>query len=267
MKKVLILSISSDIGSNIAKILMQDRFQVFGTYNNFNKNLKELSLNGARLFKLNLSKKKNLDNFLNNFWKNKKWDLLILSAGTQEPIGPFNKTNFNDWRESININFIAQVNFLHSMLKYRNKKKKYPRVIFFAGGGTNNATLNYSAYTISKIASIKLVELLDAEIKDTIFTILGPGWVKTKIHDATIKAKNMAGKNYNKTLKMLNSNKCYSMEDLMMCIRWLLKAPKSIIGGRNFSAVHDPWQYKKISKIKSNNNIFKLRRYGNEIFK
>ena len=107
----------------------------------------------------------------------------------------------------------------------------------------------------------------DAEIKDTIFTILGPGWVKTKIHDATIKAKNMAGKNYNKTLKMLNSNKCYSMEDLMMCIRWLLKAPKSIIGGRNFSAVHDPWQYKKISKIKSNNNIFKLRRYGNEIFK
>ena len=36
------------------------------------------------------------------------------------------------------------------------------------------------AYTLSKIASIKAVELLDAEVKDTKFTILGPGGLRLK---------------------------------------------------------------------------------------
>ena len=58
------------------------------------------------------------------------------------------------------------------------------------------------AYTLSKIASIKAVELLDAE-KDTKFTILGPGWVKTKIHKSTIDQPRSSGDNYKKQYKTL----------------------------------------------------------------
>ena len=44
-----------------------------------------------------------------------------------------------------------------------------------------------------------MCELLDAEIHDTAFTILGPGWVNTKIHQSTLANKHKAGENYKKT--------------------------------------------------------------------
>ena len=90
--------------------------------------------------------------------------------------------------------------FIHGLLPNRNlDKASIPSVLMFAGPGTNNAPKDYSALTISKIALIKMVELFDAEIIDTSFSILGPGWVKTKFHDSTIQSKDAAGSNYFKT--------------------------------------------------------------------
>ena len=267
MKNRIILSISSDIGAALAKDWLSKGYKVYGTYNNFNKDCAELKKNGAKIIKLNLLHKKSFKNFFNIFTKKQKWDAVVLAAGTQEPIGNFEKNNFDDWEKSLLINFTAQLRFLHQLLPYRNFKKNLPKVLFFAGGGTNNANLSYSAYTIAKIASIKICELLDAEISDTSFSILGPGWVKTKIHKSTLNAKTMAGSNYKKTIYMLNSKKCYPMEKVIECCNWLMDSPKSLISGRNFSAVFDPWESKKINKILKDNNNFKLRRYGNELFK
>ena len=141
-----------------------------------------------------------------------------------------------------------------------------PCVLFFAGGSTNNATVNYSAYTISKIALIKMCELLDAEVPDIKFTIIGPGWVKTKIHEATLRAKEKAGNNYKKTIEKLSGNECTPMEAVLDCCDWLIKAPREVISGRNFSAVFDKWGSEELVKmLKQNINIYKLRRFGNDI--
>ena len=74
-----------------------------------------------------------------------------------------------------------------------------------------------------------MVELLDAEIIDTTFSILGPGWVKTKIHDSTLKAGNAAGKNYEKTIQMLENNgsECYPMEKLLIVVIGYYHLPES----------------------------------------
>ena len=56
-----------------------------------------------------------------------------------------------------------------------------PCVLLFAGGGTNSATINYSAYTVFKIARttlIKMCELLDSKIPDMCL-IVGPGGDRT----------------------------------------------------------------------------------------
>ena len=151
--------------------------------------------------------------------------------------------------------------------KRDNKASKIPSVLFFAGGGTNNATTNYMAYTLSKIASIKAVELLDAEVKDTKFTILGPGWVKTKIHKSTIDQPGSSGDNYKKTIQNFKNDNFYPMSNVIKCCNWLINSSKNLVGGRNFSAVFDPWNSKKINLIKKDRNNFKLRRYGNNLTK
>ena len=56
------------------------------------------------------------------------------------------------------------------------------------------------------------------------------------------------------------------MKKVIKCCDWLIKSSRKLISGRNFSAVNDPWESNKIFKINKNNNNFKLRRFGNNIF-
>lgn len=265
-KSIFIISITSDIGTELAKFYFK-KCNVYGTYRSKTKNYYYLKKIGIKLYKCDLNNRTSINNFIKQIDNIPKWNYLIVSAGTQNPIGRFENINFKSWRDGFNINFINQLELLHVLLNKRIKSKKNsPRVLFFAGGGTNNATVNYSSYTIAKIASIKMVELLDEEIKDTVFSILGPGWVKTKIHQETLNNKKKSEANYYKTLDVFNKNSFFPMEKLITCIDWILNEKKEIVAGRNFSAVHDPWNKKEIQDIVKNENNFKLRRFGNEKF-
>ena len=267
-KNRIILSISSDIGYSLAKDWLSKNFSVIGTYRKKNEKIKELESLGAKVFYCDLAKNKSVDNVSKKISKFGKWNSIVLAAGDQNPIGNILDINLDDFENSIKVNFINQIRFLRNLLTNREGKTKIsPSVLFFAGGGTNNATVNYMAYTLAKITSIKATELLDAEVKDTKFTILGPGWVKTKIHKATIDQPSNSGKNYKKTIQIFKKNNFYPMSEVIKCCNWLINADRTLVGGRNFSSVFDPWDSKKINKIKKDSNIFKLRRYGNNFLK
>ena len=267
-KNRIILSISSDIGYYLAKDWLSKNFSVIGTYRKKNEKIKELESLGAKVFYCDLRKNKSVDNVSKKISKFGKWNSLVLAAGDQNPIGNILDINLDEFENSLKVNFINQIRFLRNLLNKReDKTKRSPSVLFFAGGGTNNATVNYMAYTLAKITSIKATELLDAEIKDTKFTILGPGWVKTKIHKATIDQPSNSGKNYKKTIQIFKKNNFYPMSEVIKCCNWLINADRTLVGGRNFSSVFDPWDSKKINKIKKDSNIFKLRRYGNNFLK
>lgn len=179
--------------------------------------------------------------------------------GSQKPIGKIENLKNSEIIQSFNINFLSQFIITKEILRYRNKNSFS---LFFAGGGVNNATKYYSTYTLSKIALIKFVELLDFEIKDARFTIIGPGWVNTKIHNATLQS-DKSGKNKQLTLKKLKSKKLTTMEEIFNFFEWLYSEKKHIVSGRNFSVVYD----KNIKQLKKrlikDQNFFKLRRSGN----
>lgn len=267
MKNIFIQSISSDIGINLAQHWIGKGHKVFGTYRTMNENLNQLVEEGLDIVRCDLTDMDSIKNCVQWISSRPVWDVTILGAGVQDPIGPFITNDFDEWEQSVCQNFTSQFRLIHGILNRRNLGGKHPPVVLmFAGGGTNNATTRYSAYTISKIACIKMCELLDAEIQDTVFTIVGPGWVKTKIHESTLAAKDKAGDNYSKTVSMLNEDRCFPMEKVVDCCDWLINADRSLVGGRNFSAANDPWGDEKIQCITQDANNFKLRRFGNQIF-
>ena len=265
MKKSIIFSISSDIGYNLSLKLLEDNHIIYGTYNNYSQNLKKLEALGAKLFKCDLLKDDDIIKTINLIKKECScWDNLFILQASMNPIGSLDKLNMNDWENSIKLNFINQVKIIKELLNTRNTHIT-PTVITFAGGGTNNATKNFSAYTISKISLIKMMELLYAEFPDIKFTCVGPGWVKTKIHEETIKAKDNAVEAYNDTKKHLESNDFTSMDKVIECLLWIIKSKKEIVSGRNFSIVHDKWDTKELEiELEKNNNMYKLRREGNQ---
>jgi len=266
--KAVIISISSDIGYALGNRWKQAGMDVSGTFRTPSALVDDLNRSGIKTIHCDVANTKSVSDACDTLRSvADQWDYLVLCPGTQEPVGSFAKTDFAEWSKSIEFNFTSQLQFVHELLSARNKSgERPPVVLFFAGGGTNNATVNYSAYTISKIALIKMCELLDAEIPDVNFVILGPGWVKTKIHQATLDAGELAaGANYQKTIYKLASDECTPMDTVLDCCDWLVTEDRKVISGRNFSVVFDKWGSDPlIKKLIEDPHMYKLRRHGND---
>ena len=258
--KALILSINSDIGESIANHLCKKGYEVFGTYKN---NKPKINISDENLFRFDI---KDFDSSRYKFWLKSigKWDLFISCVGTQKPVGKLIEQNINDWVEAVAVNSSYQIAALINAIKGR-KSTNHADVILFAGGGTNSANPNYSSYTLGKISLIKAVELLANEIKFMKFTILGPGWVKTKIHEETISAKEKAGENYKKTLEMIsNPNRFNPMEKVVEDILQIISLPTELVSGRNFSSVHDDLSIDNLKRLNELDvDFYKLRRQLN----
>lgn len=263
-ESVLIGSISSDIGYALAIYWISKGHSVAGTYRTESANVEDLRRLGVRLFHYDLSSHNDFLNSSIDF----TWTIFVSAFGELEPIGPFFNTDINRWIESVETNFVGQIRLLRYVEKFTSRDngvESPPVCLFFAGGGTNSATINFSSYTVSKIALIKMVELLDAERQDLSFVIVGPGWVETKIHQATISAGEVnAGEAYSRTLDTFDKNSFYSMASLCEFCDWIISQPREVVSGRNFSAVHDDVRDNELlGYLKSNNDAFKLRRFGN----
>ena len=268
-KKVVILTaITSDIGTALAKRYAKDGWTIIGTYRS-TQHLGEISSLSNYLYCCDLTDKKSINKFIRKVEElSLPWDLFISCAGTMKPIGPFFNCDFEQWSNSLHINAIEQLRVLHGLYPCRNVSN-VSTAVFFAGSGTNNAVLNYSAYTVSKIMLIKMCELVDFENEDVNMFIVGPGWTKTKIHYETIREKReIVGKNYENTIEFMGHSKGTSMDDIFNCINFFYLQGKKVAGGRNFSIVHDKWKKdeneKLIAELKSDFDMYKLRRHKNE---
>ena len=191
------------------------------------------------------------------------WDVLVLATGSLTPIGKFTEVDFNEWRKSIEVNFLSQIEFITEVLRHTpDSVGKTRRVITFAGSGTNSAPENFSAYTISKIALIKSMELLAVEYPQVIFLSLGTGWMKSPIHQQTLQAGKLAGDALDETRRRLHSNDFGDPELLIDFIKWFLTIDDPRISGRNIALQGDAWKSLGfIESLTSSDDSYKLRRF------
>lgn len=261
--KVIILAASSDIGAHLVEHFLRAGAEVTGTYRSFSPRVAELEKAGAKLFPLDITSGPQVKSFAETLKESGfSWDVLVSAAGILDPIGNFFSTDFDAWEKSVITNSTAQLRVLHAIYALRSRATP-AKVLFFAGGGTNGPFDNYSAYCLGKLLLIKMTELLDSECPDLQVSIIGTGWVNTKIHQQTLAAGAGAGKNFERTREFMEnaSGAGASLETVAECIDWCLSAPRRAVSGRNFSLVYDPWRDAKlIDDLNANPNQYKLRR-------
>lgn len=259
-KCTLIIGITSGIGSALSRHLYSIGDNIVGT----SRNQKSKSGNHVRIFELDISSLESVSSFVDLFASEYVWERIVFCPAVMSPIGPFRTVDIFKWLSTFNINFSNQVYLLHQILPFSHGES--PHVLFFAGGGTNSAPKNYSAYTLSKISLIKLVELLNEEIDSISFSILGPGWVNTKIHEQSLAVELSHLPSFKETERRLLNSDFVDMEQIISSIMWIFSQEKAIVGGRNFSAAHDPFDSFEFSTLLSSNvDLLKLRRHGNHL--
>lgn len=263
---VFILSVSSDIGEQLALDYLRHGFRVTGTYR---KSLPP-SLGGQERFaglRCDVTSR-TCGGQIAEFMKAQDfyWDIFISCVGQLAPVGLFFENDFESWAQSVETNGVAQLRALHAAHPFRRPGHAC-HVVFFAGGGTNNPFRSYSAYCLGKISLIKMCELLDDENPDLNVFIVGTGWVRTKIHEQTLVAGARAGVSYDQT-RLFIDQKAPGTDhpQIAAMIRWGIAQGREVAGGRNFSVVHDRWDEAGpdlAAALLADPGKFKLRRQGN----
>lgn len=184
-----------------------------------------------------------------------EWDLLIITLGTVAPVGLWHDVEQYHWAECLYSNLTLPFQKLRSVW---SKRRPNATVIWFAGSNPQKIMDGYSAYNTSKMAVLKLVEQLDHETPDCKFVAFGPGYVKTKIHDATLKA-NWPNE------RIARGDAGNSMEAVYQAMMWCVDQPKSVVGGRNIAVSDFGWVNGFIpdateSRLKQFPDYLKLRR-------
>jgi len=244
MVDVIIIGASSDIGSALAERYLRRGDRVWGTFRTETTTIERLRAAGATLVAADISNPDGVKAFVDRLAVDGvRWHRLISAVGQLAPIGPFFETDFEEWERSVRVNSTDQLRALHALRPLQTMEEP-ARVILFAGGGTNGPFNNYSAYCLGKLMLIKACELLHSECPDLVISILGTGWVATRIHAQTLAAGVAAGPNFDRTKAFLAQAEAMGtpMETVADCIDWCFAAPRAAVGGRNFSIVHDGWR-------------------------
>jgi len=268
VKTILILSVSSDIGLFLAKKYLSSGHRVIGTYRSAQAVKAVAGHPNCHLFACDIHEPRNLSEFVEHVkGLGSHWDTFISCVGYPLPLQPFFDSDFDQWQKSVEVNSLDQLRAVHMLYPLRNAQGAAD-VVFFAGGGTNNAVVNLSAYTIGKIMLVKMCEFLDAEAPDLNIFIVGPGWTKTKTHQMILNDPHVSRAKFEETEKFMQGKEGTSLEDIFQCIQWLCAQGRSIAGGRNFSVVHDPWRSPQreqlVEQLKVDSGMYKLRRHNND---
>ena len=261
-----IAGISSDIGRELAGRLSSEGIVVTGTSRARDKEIK-----GAQVIECDVASDQAILSVPAAYAKTgvPAWDLYVSSIGTLEPIGPFFSADSKEWRRSVEVNCVRQLDLLKAMYPYR--KKGMAHVAFFAGAGTNGPAPSYSAYAASKIFLIKMCELLHAENDDLNCFIIGPGVVRTKIHNQTLDAGERAGTNFERIRGFIGSaDPGVGHDRIYECLEWCVGSGRNVVGGRNISLVGDAWSARGdelANALREDPDAFRLRRHANELLR
>ena len=135
-KNRLIISISSDIGFELAKDWLKKGHKVYGTFRTESEKNNELISLGATLNKCDLASKDSITQSIKYFKEINSWDVIVVASGTQNPIKKFIECDFDEWEESFMINLFSPLRFLQGLLKQQNDSTE-TKIILFSGGGVN----------------------------------------------------------------------------------------------------------------------------------
>lgn len=124
-------------------------------------------------------------------------DGLVHAAAVIGPIGPALDVDATEWLDAVRVDLWGTFLVARSVgrvMRYQGGG----RMVLLSGGGATSPFPNYSAYAASKAGVVRLAETLAVELAEHGIEVnaLAPGFVATRIHEATLAAGDRAGADY-----------------------------------------------------------------------
>jgi len=268
--KIIIFGASGAIGSYLAKKYLSDKHEILLFVKNSKSKKKLIKLLKLRkidkviIDNLSVEKKNSIIKKINkhSFFFQKS-NLIINAIGDLGEIKDIVNLDLKKFEKTLKINFISNLILLQKILKLKKNNKRLS-IFLFSGGGVTSTRKNFGSYSISKIALVKLVEIVSKERNNKFIQInaISPGIIKSKMINITLKNKKLVEKKEIKKIKLQSSSSDKTLIKLYNVINFLTSKKAKTITGKLISSKWDNienWNNKKIKKL-SMSELFLLRR-------
>jgi NAD(P)-dependent dehydrogenase (short-subunit alcohol dehydrogenase family) len=189
--------------------------------------------------------------------------ILVNNAGIYGPKNKLEKTNWKEWKKTIEINLFGSVLMCKELINHF-KKKRYGKIIQLSGGGATNPLPYLSAYAASKAAIIRFSETLANEVANYNISVnaIAPGALNTRMLDEVIKAgPDKVGIDFYKrsvNQKKTGGTPLSNASDLAV---FLASSQSDDITGKLISALWDKWEdWPKYADKIMNSDVYTIRR-------
>jgi NAD(P)-dependent dehydrogenase (short-subunit alcohol dehydrogenase family) len=192
-------------------------------------------------------------------------DGLVVAAGSVEPIGPTRTVELEAVELALRAQLLGVLALVQACAPLLDAGDS-PSVVLFSGGGATAPLPRYTAYALAKVATVRLVENLALEEPGWKVNAVAPGFVATRIHDATLAAgATLAGPYHHETLSRLEQ--AVPPTEAAQLVAFLLGPESYKISGRLISAVWDDWRDDGVrSLLREHDSFARLRRIDNQRF-
>ncbi len=250
MKKILITGASSGFGVSLVKSLSKDFFVIVGA-RRVGK-MKDLykGKKNIEIHKVDLSKKKDLLDFINKVKNKHKYIPYIVNNAAVFPKYKIDDIEYKDLEFSFNLNTFAPTMIMKHFLPMM-KKENFGRIVNLTSGAPFNCSENFSIYSASK-ASLNAFSITAAKeykkfnIKINLFS---PGQIKTEMSPQSIIDPNESVPYLMYLLK--NSNKLFTGK--FIWTNYILPTSPDLTGVQWANAKASK-KYKKLNDDKIRNN-------------
>ena len=189
--------------------------------------------------------------------------MIINATGDLGEIKEISNLDLKKFEKTVNVNFLSNLVIIQKILQLKKKNKRLS-IILFSGGGVTNYRKNFTAYSISKLALVKLVEIVSKEIKNKFIQInaISPGIIQSKMIDKTLQNRKLVEKEEIKKIKLQVSYSYKTLDKLYKVINFLISDKGKKISGKLISSKWDNienWNRKKIEKLHKS-ELYLIRR-------
>lgn len=171
-------------------------------------------------------------------------DILVNNAGISGPLGPLQDNDVAGWLNTINVNvagtFLCCRAVIPVMIRQGGGK-----IINLSGAGGTGAWANLTAYCTSKVAVVRLTEVMALELQDKGITVnaLGPGSVHTRMWENMTDQAAQVGADFIHELGLrVTSGEGAPIDDCAELALWLAGDASGNLSGRLISAVADDFR-------------------------
>ena len=185
-------------------------------------------------------------------------DVVICAAGVLGPIGPFLDSPMKVWMETLQTNLLGVANVCRAVVPAMAERRA-GKIIVLAGPGAETGRPNFSAYSVSKTAVVRLAEVLADELSESNVQVncVGPGGTYTSMTDEILLAGTRAGWKETEAASQVRVTGGTSPDKQMELFQFLASEDSNHISGKLIN-VTDDW--KKLQQGSVGHGMYTLRR-------